>query len=99
MFPCSKGHFIRAYLDDLKFHPAGLLTYLLLKKADRVEFFSNPAGLFRSAILLGTSEYLSLVKVIVKSWLVRNPKCEFKKIVPPKALTARLLAEFKVRSH
>ena len=31
--------------------------------------------------------------------LFRNSKCDFKKIVSPKALTARLLAEFKVRSH
>ena len=31
---------------------------LLSKKADRVEFFPNPARLFQSALLLGTSEYV-----------------------------------------
>ena len=34
---------------------------LLSKKAGRVEFFPSPARLFRSALLLGTSEYLGLV--------------------------------------
>ena len=41
-----------------KFHPARLLVYILSKKAGRMEFFSNPARLFRSVRLLGTSEYL-----------------------------------------
>ena len=39
-----------------KFHPARLLIYLSNKKAGRVNFFSKPARLFRSARLFGTSE-------------------------------------------
>ena len=43
------------HVINTKFHPARLLTYFS-KKASRVEFFPNPARLFRSALLLRTSE-------------------------------------------
>ena len=44
---------------------------LLSKKAGRVEFFSNPARLFRSALLLGTSEYPNLFLLYIRRW---NPQ-------------------------
>ena len=42
------------HVINKKFHPARLLIYLVNKQA--VALFSNPARLFRSARLLGTSE-------------------------------------------
>ena len=44
------------YVRNEKSHPARLCINLLIKKAGRMEFFSNPARLFWSALLLGTSE-------------------------------------------
>ena len=47
------------YVINKKFHPAYLFNNLLIvnKQAGPGGTFSNPACLFRSASLLGTSEY------------------------------------------
>ena len=47
--------FVIFHVINEKFHPARLSIYLVKKQAEGF-FFSNPARLFRSAHLLGTSE-------------------------------------------
>ena len=49
-------HPARNFLCNKQKNPPCSFINLLSKKAGRVEFFPNPARLFRSALLLGTSE-------------------------------------------
>ena len=53
------------HVINKKFHPARLLNNLLSKKAGRVEFFPNPARLFRSAL---QSKYLLTLNAIDWIW-------------------------------